>query len=212
VSNFLEWMNKAAAIENELNRRLAVCSIVTKVFADRGLFEPVLVGGTAVALYTKGRYSTVDIDLKSEDVEGYKAIMTELGFVKVGKDYYNAALDIYIEFPSGRMEDSEHHMREIIVEATGLPVVVVGIEDVVLDRAMRFVATRDQDAREWALRMMGIHYDELDWSYLHRRASELHILDAVNRIQRDVKRYKGVYRTVKEKAEKSGLNGEGNSE
>lgn len=76
----------------------------------------------------------------------------------------------------------------MIVPETGLPIVVVGIEDVIFDRTMRFDATKDQDAREWALRMMGIHYDEVDWSYLHRRASELYILDAVNRIQRDVKR------------------------
>jgi len=212
VNECMKRLNQAASIPNELNRRLAVCSVVSKAFADRGLFEPVLVGGTAVALYTKGRYATVDIDLKSEDVDGYKAIMTELGFVKIGKDYYHSAIDIYIEFPSGRMEDSEQHMREMIVPETGLPIVVVGIEDVILDRTMRFDATKDQDAREWALRMMGIHYDELDWSYLHRRAGELRILEVVNRIQRDVKRYKGVYRSVKEKAEKFGPSGEGSDE
>ena len=49
---------------------------------------------------------------------------------------------------------------------------------------------------------MGVLYEELDWSYLHRRANELYIPKVVEKMQRDVKRYKDVYKQVKEMAER----------
>ncbi len=55
---------------------------------------------------------------------------------------------------------------------------------------------------DWALRLMGVLYEELDWSYLHRRANELYIPKVVEKMQRDVKRYKDVYKQVKEMAER----------
>lgn len=193
-------LEKASFIRDDFKRRLAAASIVTKAFSESGLFVPVIVGGTAVSLYTQGKYGTVDIDMKSEQVDEYKTIMEQLGFARVGKDFYHDKLQVYIEFPSGRMEDSEEHFREIIVDETNLPIYVVGYEDIILDRAMKFDATKDQDAREWALRMIGVLYDDIDWSYLHRRAKELYILDVVERMQRDVKRYKGVYRAVRNRS------------
>jgi len=63
-------------IRDDFKRRLAVASVITKEFIDRGLFAPVIVGGTAVAIYTNGKYGTVDVDMKSEqrDVKRYKGV------------------------------------------------------------------------------------------------------------------------------------------
>lgn len=190
----VDLLQKCLSVPPGPRRRLCVASVITKSFIERGLNPPVLVGGSAVSLYTRGSYSTVDIDFKSEDVEQYKELMNELGYQRKGKDFYQPMLDSYVEFPSGPMEDSWDRVREIIVKETNLPIYVVGYEDLILDRVMSYNATNDQGSREWALRMMGVLYEHIDWSYLHKRANKLNLLDDVNKIQREVKRYKEIYR------------------
>ncbi|GBF73505.1 hypothetical protein PA598K_01798 [Paenibacillus sp. 598K] len=194
-----EVKNKIKSIVNPLRRRLAVCSWITEEFKKEGLYVPILVGGSAVAIYSNGMYATVDLDMKSEQFERYAPLMSSLGFNRVGKDFYHSELDTYVEFPSGRFEDSMDHVREVVVEETGWPIYISGYEDMIIDRALKFSATSDQNSREWALRMMGFLYDEIDWSYLHKKSNEYGILAIIERIQRDVKRYKGVYRAQRDK-------------
>jgi hypothetical protein len=179
-------------------RQLAVASVITRIFERNRLFKPILVGGCVVSLYTSEMYKTIDLDMKSEQVDAYTHILIELGYKKQGKDFYHPQLDSYIEFPSGRMEDSMEHVREFIVDETRLPIYTVGFEDLILDRIHSFVATNDQGSKEWALRMMGVLYPSIDWSYLHHRARQLNILKETEKIQRTVKRYAQIYKLMQE--------------
>jgi len=192
----LQFM-ECVKITNITERQLAIGSIITEAFTKNGLLEPIIVGGTVVSLYSTGQYSTVDLDMKSEAVEEYHQIMTEFGYKKFGKDFYHKDLDSYVEFPSGRLEDSWDHIREVIVDSTGLPIYVIGFEDIVLDRLSHFASNGDRNSREWAMRLMGGLYDGIDWSYLHSKAKQLGILEIVEKAQRDVKRYKQLYRSGK---------------
>lgn len=119
--------------------------------------------------------------------------MASLGFSRVGKGFVIKDLGLYVEFLSGYFEDNEELFREVLVEETGLPIFVTGVEDMILDRAMKFNCNGDESSREWALRMMGTFYEEIDWSYLHSRANHYKILPLVEKIQRDYKRYRSEY-------------------
>lgn len=201
--DYSAYIEKCLAIPEGPRRRLSVGSVVTKAFTDSGLNPPILVGGSAVSLYTRGSYATVDLDFKSEDVEQYKEIMDSLGFQRKGKDFYHPQLGSYVEFPSGPMDDSWDRVREILVSDTQLPLYVVGYEDLILDRVMSYKATKDLGSKEWALRMMGVLYEEVEWNYLHKRAHKLGVLDDVNRLQREVKRYRDVYKNKEDAATKT---------
>ena len=77
------WVDKLKSISNSLRRRLAVCSWITDEFRKRNLFVPILVGGSAVAIYSNGMYATVDLDMKSEQVDDYLPLMLSLGFERI---------------------------------------------------------------------------------------------------------------------------------
>jgi hypothetical protein len=192
-NNLENLLSRVSSIDNLFRRQLAIGSIITKIFIDNNLHPPVIVGGSVVALYSSELYKTVDLDMKSEYVDQYKFLLKEMGYIQTGKDFYNSVTDSYIEFPSGKMEDSEDHFREFEVEETGFPIIVLGFEDIILDRVSSFVATSDKKSQEWAIRLIGTLYAELDWDYMHKRSNELGILSAVNRLQRRVKYYKGQY-------------------
>lgn len=187
------WVRNLKGIEDSFRRQLAIGSIITNIFSYNGLEKPILVGGSVVAIYSAGQYKTVDLDMKAYSVSEYNVILKELGYTKLGKDFYNGELDSYVEFPSGVMEDSMKHVRELIIEETELPLYVLGFEDIIIDRVCSFYATNDQDSKEWALRLMGALYDDIDWSYLHGRSNELGILKITEKLQRNVKRYKRIY-------------------
>lgn len=190
-----------ANLKNIFRRQLAIASVITKIFKYNGLIDPVIVGGSVVALYSQEQYKTVDLDMKSESVEAYTEILSKLGYIKRGKDFFHKELDSYIEFPSGEMQDSWDHMREYIIEETGLPIYVIGFEDLILDRVGSFVSTNDLDSKEWAIRLMGMLYADIDWSYLHKKANRQGTLKVVEKLQREVKRLRKLYQSTREESQ-----------
>jgi hypothetical protein len=186
------------SIKDRHRRQLAIGSVITKIFEYNKLPIPVVVGGTVVYLYSDGLYRSLDLDMKSDVVPEYKEIMKELGYTRIGKDFIHDELESYIEFPSGDREDSEEHMVKYIVEETGLPIYLIGFEDIILDRIKSYHATNDQESKEWALKLMGALYGHIDWSYLHKQANKLGILKVTEKIQRTVKRYPQLYKAMKD--------------
>lgn len=179
--------------EDNLEKKLAVTGILTRAFLANELPAPIVVGGTAVAVYTKGLYSTVDLDLISGNTEEVNEIMSAFGFKKAGKDYFHPEIDMYVEFPSRNLEGNLNMISEYIVDSTTDEIYIIGLEDIILDRVESFVSTNDLNSKEWAMRIMGGMYPHVDWSYLHKEAAERKVLSVLEKLQREVKRYKDLY-------------------
>lgn len=182
-------MHDLSRVSDYTEVRLGVASIITRAFEEFGLEPPVVVGGTAVSLYTLGGYGTVDVDLIVRSDFAVNDIMTDLGFARSGKDYYHPQLNVYVEFPSGEFSGTPERCMIYSVASTTKPLYVIGVEDIILDRIESYVSTHNEDAKEWALRMMAGMYSEIDWSYFHHSAHERGILSQAERIQREYKRY-----------------------
>jgi hypothetical protein len=187
VSNELRKLaNKVGKLEDLPTRQLALGSIITKVFEDNGFNAPILVGGMAVSVYSQGLYKTVDLDFLS-NAEGFNELLFELGYKKLGKDFYNDSLSSYVEFPTPVDFPTLEKVRQFVVPETSLPLNVIGVEDLVLDRAGSFAATNSLECKEWSYRLMSVFYKYMDWGYLHKKAKQMGILKQVNVIQREVK-------------------------
>lgn len=199
-AHVLELLDSAKTVLNDVSRQIMIGSIITKVFMDNHLPAPVLVGGMAVAVYTDGRYASMDLDFKS-NTGSESHILRNLGFVKIGKDYFNASLNSYVEFPSGNFEDSQEKIRKFEVKETGLPLFLIGIEDLILDRIGSFVATKDLGSEEWAIRLLGAFYAHIDWGYFHKKANSLGMLKQVQRVQGNVKSLRKKYADIQKQAE-----------
>ncbi|MCM3175547.1 DUF6036 family nucleotidyltransferase [Paenibacillus sp. MER 99-2] len=186
----LEYLYEATKATHDLfERRLKIVAILTKMIEKEHGTVPVIVGGSAVAIYSQGLYATNDTDLILLSYVDVQPYMLELKFNKFGKDYYNNDLDVLVEFPSGNLAGSP---EKITVHEVweNYPVYILGVEDLILDRINSHVSTNDTGSKEWALRLMGALYDSIDWSYIHKVAHEQEVLQTIEKFQRTVKRYR----------------------
>lgn len=76
-----------------------------------------------------------------------------------------------------------------MVEIEGLRVVILGIEDLILDRLSAWVhGTSEEDGR-WARRLALLHSDKLDWDYLRTRTAGVPADErALAALERDARR------------------------
>jgi len=148
-------------------------AIITGLMEVHGI-TPVVVGGLAVEIYTRGHYTTLDIDLvtKGRDLAGN--ILEQLGFSREGRHWYHSELDIAIEIPDSRLEGADENKITKLELPGEKHLYVIGIEDIILDRLRACVHWTSSSDCEWGLRMLKVHFDSLDLEYLRSMAEKDH--------------------------------------
>lgn len=135
---------------------------------------PVVVGGLAVEIYTRGQYTTVDIDLVMQRRDLAGDILNELGFIKEGRHWYSPELMVAIEIPGNILEDADANRVTKILLKNGRYIFVIGIEDIILDRLRACVHWQSSSDCEWGLRMLKVHLESLDIDYMEKMAEADH--------------------------------------
>ena len=98
------------------------------------------------------------------------AAFADLGFRKEGRFWVREDLDLLFEAPAPAGLPGETAPRTM-VEIDGLVVVILGIEDLILDRLRAWIhGTSEEDGR-WARRLALLHADRLDWGYLREKTA-----------------------------------------
>ena len=166
---------------DRLRRRLVALGALTAQLAPRRI-EPILVGGTALELYTDGGYATGDVDLALPTSPDVDAAFAELGFAKRGRFWVRPELGLYFEAPAPAGLPGETAPRTVL-DVDGLRVVVLGVEDLLVDRLRAWVHWKSDEDGRWAARLVALWADELDWSYLRARTSEPAERAALERLQ-----------------------------
>lgn len=150
-------------------RRLVALGLLTALLEPHDI-EPILVGGGAVELYTAGGYTTGDTDLALPADPSVDMAFNVLGFRKEGRFWIQKDLDLLFEAPAPAGLPGEDAPRTVL-DVDGLRVVVVGIEDLILDRLRAWIHwTSDEDGR-WTRRLIALYADRLDWEYLATRSA-----------------------------------------
>ena len=168
-------------------RRLVALGLLTARLAPLGI-EPILVGGGALEFYTAGGYATHDVDLALPAGPDVDAAFAELGFRKEGRFWYHADLDLLFEAPAPAGLPGEDAPRTE-VDVDGLRVVVIGVEDLLIDRFRAWVHWKSDEDRRWTLRLAHLYARRLDWGYLRRRTSAVpEETEAMQQIEREVRR------------------------
>lgn len=146
-------------------RRLIALGLLARELAPLDI-EPILVGGAALEFYTAGGYATHDIDLALPSGGDVDAVFARLGFIKEGRFWHRADLDLLFEAPA---ELPGEDAPRTVVEVDGLRVVILGIEDLLVDRLRAWVRWQSDEDGRWARRLALLYADRIDWAYLHRR-------------------------------------------
>ena len=141
---------------------------------------PVLVGGGAVEVYTRGGYVTGDLDLLC-DASIACEILKEWGFSHVAssRTFFRPELDLYVELLGAQdvNGDPEATSRvETILVGDTMLFGIVSLEDLVVDRVLAYVHWGHRESALWAQIMIkgGLASEErIDTEYIRRKLSEL---------------------------------------
>lgn len=177
TSSLVQALNQAAQIKSSAERDIAIAFVIAEALRNIGQ-DPVLVGGAAVEFYTQGGYSTADIDLVTEGGSDAIALMKELGFEKIGKDFVDTKRKIYIEFPSSSLKPGE---KTIQVQKKDQWLKVVSLEDLIVDRLCAFKFW--QSEIDGVNTMLLLEEGDLDEGRLLRRARGEDVEDALQLVK-----------------------------
>lgn len=173
------------AERNPGKRRLIALGFLTKALAPHGI-EPILVGGGAMEFYTAGGYATSDVDVALPACPEVDAAFADLGFAKEGRYWVREDLDLLFEAPAPAGLPGENAARTEI-EIGDLRIVVIGIEDLLLDRVRGWVHWQSSEDERWARRLAFLYADRLDWQYLRDRTKQVaEEVDAVAQLAKEV--------------------------
>ena len=93
-----------------------LASLVCSALEEKNI-EVVLSGGSCVEIYSRGDYTSLDIDLINRYNDTFfkiKSVMESLGFTEEGKYFVYEGTSFYIEFPSGPLGLGDAHVDKIV--------------------------------------------------------------------------------------------------
>ncbi len=182
---------QAANTEKKLERQLYVAAAISGSFEEEGIYA-VLVGGTVVEYYTAGGYTAADIDMVLPPLEKkeIERVMQELGFERF-EDYrhwLHPKIPVPVEFPPGPLQIGHLPIQEVNeIEIGKIKLKILRVEDILLDRLVMAQEWKDLQAQAQSEMLMDAHYVEMDWPYVHQKASQLGILKLLQKVQKRVK-------------------------
>ena len=126
--------------------------------------KPILVGGSAVELYTRGMAKSIDLDLIA-DRTVIAPLLLKQGFKQEGRHFYKGRIDI--EIPSDIFKESS-----VIVKYRGKKIRIVSVEDLIIDRLCACKFWDSVYDCEQAQMLIRAYKDKLDKQYLNERARQ----------------------------------------
>jgi hypothetical protein len=168
--NIKDILAKIGSMEGPLARQLLMTGLITRRLEERGKPAPVLIGGLALSYYTREVYFTADIDLAYADREALDEVLQELGFAKKGRYWVHSGLDIAVEAPASALAGEDARPETVDLEG-GLFCVVIGLEDLIIDRLNACKHWGSEVDCEMTELLIARYGAEVDWAYLEKKAA-----------------------------------------
>lgn len=173
------------AREGDLTARHLYFAAVLSNEAGRRNAPVVIVGGSAIELYTKGAYVSGDIDIVASR-EILARILESWGFHHKGREWYHDEWKLAVDLvrdPDG-FTGSRSHIR-VIVTPYG-EVKLAGVEDLIVKRLASAKFWRIPTDFDHALLLLRRFRIDVDQAYLKRAASSAEVSDALDQLLRQV--------------------------
>jgi len=169
-----EALSRIKEETNELKKMLLFMAWLNKKLKETGIKTlPILVGGSAVELYTFGHYVSGDIDLVAQNRDEIKNILLSTGlFREVGRIFVSEELGIFVDIPDNVLAGSYEKIRTIKIPELEAEIKVIGVEDLIIDRLNACIFWRSQSDCEVARYLFEKYKNELELEYLIERAKK----------------------------------------
>ncbi len=162
-------LQELSTIESRLERRLRFVAILSRRLSERGEC-PIVVGGHAVEIHSLGEYTTGDIDLLVSSKEPAIELLESWGFQSQGRIWWHPRLDLVVDLIAEPLAGSRE--RTLTLEIEGDELLVIGLEDLIVDRLNGCVHWQVEADCQWVRLLLRQHSAELDEEYLYRCCAE----------------------------------------
>jgi hypothetical protein len=131
--------------------REELAAVVSDSLREHGV-DAVLVGGSVVAIYTKERYVTDDLDFVSyKPLKVIAPVMEALGFEMTGNTAFHSETKLYVQFCAPPISVGREPVETVQLTTKHGTLETLSPTDCVLDRLMQFFHWNDRQALEQAL-------------------------------------------------------------
>ncbi|NPA54680.1 MAG: hypothetical protein GXO21_08465 [Aquificae bacterium] len=153
-------------------RHLLFSAWLSQKLKEKSIPLPIIVGGSALEIYTGGFYLTGDIDLVSPyKKELENIILSSSFFKKVGKNLISDELGLFVEIVDEKLAGSLDKINTISINEN-FDIKVIGLEDLIIDRLNACVHWKSYSDCEWAEVLLEEFKEKIDFKYLKERAEK----------------------------------------
>jgi hypothetical protein len=166
-------------LENETERKLGIAALIDDLVRELG-FRAIVIGGVAVEFWTRGAYSTDDIDLYLPHGPAVDERLAAIGLRRQGRHWVSAEHDLFIEAPAS-FPAADEEVAEVRL-STGQTALVLALEDVLVYRLHEFVGTGHRDVASQAMSLLTS--PDVEGRRLRRRADDEGLGAALTALER----------------------------
>lgn len=180
-------LQKIKQSKREIEKLIFFMGWLTKKFKEQNLPPPVLVGGSALEIYTFGYYTSGDIDLVSERKDKIKEILLQTGlFKEEGRFFISEELELFIEVPDSSLAGSKEKIRVIKIPEEDLEFYIIGLEDLTVDRLCACLYWKSESDCLQAKYLLSKFKTEIDWKYLKEKAQSEGVKDLLEKFTGEI--------------------------
>jgi len=168
--------------KDRFNRKLKFAAFLADRLRKSGV-DSVLVGGSAVEMYTNGDFPTADMDIDVSDLGEAVKLLKNLSFRKTDSLWFNPDLDIAVDLSTKGYSGDVKKLR--ILEVGKYRLKVAGVEDLIVNRlySAKFWKSNLQRDIEEAAALLEIFKGKLDNNYLITIAKKNDVEDLLKAIR-----------------------------
>lgn len=163
----------------EFEAALRLLARVSKTMDEAGYRPPVIVGGAAVEIYTRGQVATGDFDIATGRQDVFERILQDHGFLrpagpgKATRGWIHPDLKLGVEIVSDSLLDglADRDMVQVVELGADGSVAVIAPEDIIADRMGQFASRSAREMLGQARALFAI-CEGLDIDYMERRIAE----------------------------------------
>ncbi len=171
-------------IDDPTERQLRFAAILARELEVSSM-NFIIVGGSATAIYTDGRYASGDIDaVLTARREERTRVLRRWRFTQRGRQWYNEGLDIYLDFVKPPYT-GDISRTQVIATPEG-QVRVAAVEDLLVKWLLSAKWWREPKDVEHARLLAVANRDRIDWAYVQRRSEEGEVADFLVALRRSL--------------------------
>jgi len=160
------------ATENDTERKILFLDAMRRTAEDEGCPPPVLVGGSAVELYSMGGYASLDMDLTGDEnfIARFARSLGLENDVMYPNVFFSKEKNLILDLRGKLDIDGAEERKRALNLGDNLTVVVISLEDIVVDRLVGYKWGGHHPSRHIAELLIRVNQGSIDTELLRQIA------------------------------------------